>query len=55
MTNKLLCQLYETSISLTEIIEQMSIDSDMLDSQEYLDWKDSINTLSLDPDRPDVV
>ena len=49
MKNKTLCQLYETSIKMLECIEQLS--SDMLDEQEYLNWKDELNRLSIDVDR----
>lgn len=51
MNKELLCQLYETSIKIIEIIDKLSIDNKMLDSQHYLLWKDSLNSLSLDPDR----
>jgi len=33
-------------------IENLSIENEMLDTQEYLLWKDTLNTLSIDPDRP---
>lgn len=49
--NKLLCQLYETNIALLEIARDMTIENDMLDSQEFLDYQDALNKLSLDPDR----
>lgn len=49
MKNKSLCQLYETSIQMLKIIEDLS--TDMLDEQEYLDWKDELNRLSIDKDR----
>jgi hypothetical protein len=32
-------------------IENLSIENEMLDTQEYLLWKDTLNSLSLDPDR----
>lgn len=52
MTNKeLLYQLYETSIKMIELIDKLSIENNMIDSQHYLCWKDSLNSLSLDPDR----
>jgi len=44
-------QLYETSIQILEAIEKLSIENKMLDTQEYLSWKDSLNKLSIDPDR----
>ena len=50
MKNKSLCQLYETSIQMLKIIEDLST-TDMLDEQEYLDWKDELNRLSIDKDR----
>lgn len=49
--NKLLCQLYETSIKMLQIIEKLSIENGMLDTQEYLTFQDSLNALSLDPNR----
>lgn len=51
-TKELLCQLYETSIKMLYAIENLSIENEMLDTQEYLLWKDTLNTLSIDPDRP---
>lgn len=50
-TKELLCQLYETSIKMLYIIENLSIENEMLDTQEYLLWKDTLNILSIDPDR----
>lgn len=51
MTNDLICQLYETSIKMLNVIDRLSIENNMIDTQEYLLWKDSMNELSLDPDR----
>lgn len=48
---EILCQLYETSIKMLQSIEDLSIEHKMLDTQEYLLWKDTLNTLSIDPDR----
>ena len=48
---KLFHQLYEANIKMIEAIENLSIEYDMLDEQDYLDWKDTLNKLSLDPDR----
>ena len=50
-TKELICQLYETSIKMLQCIENLSIEHEMLDTQEYLLWKDTLNTLSIDPDR----
>lgn len=50
-TKELLCQLYETSIKMLKIIEALSIENEMLDTQDYLDFQNSLNYLSLDPDR----
>lgn len=47
----LLYQLYETSVQMLRTIEEISIENKMLDDQHYLCWKDSLNVLSLDPDR----
>lgn len=44
-------QLYEANIKMIEAIENLSIKEDMLDSQEYLNWHDDLNTLSLDSNR----
>ena len=51
MSEELICQLYETSIKMLQSIEELSIEHNMLDAQEYLLWKDTINSISLDPDR----
>ena len=50
-TKELICQLYETSIKMIELIDKLSIENDMIDSQHYLCWKDYLNFFSLDPDR----
>ena len=44
-------QLYKTSVQMLQLIEDFSIECDMLDTQEYLNWKDDLNRISLDPDR----
>lgn len=44
-------QLYDSIIKQIEAVENLSIEYDMLDSQEYLNYKDKLNKLSLDPDR----
>ena len=49
--NEILCQLYETSIKMLQIIENLSIENKMLDTQEYISWKDNLNFLSIDQDR----
>ena len=38
---------------MLETIDRISIEDNLLDDQHYLLWKDSINALSLDPDRED--
>ena len=48
---KLFEQLYEAVIKEIKAIEDLSIEYDMLDCEEYLNWKDKLNELSLDPDR----
>lgn len=48
---KLIHKLYEASIEEISAIEDLSIEYDMLDSQEYLNWKDALNSLSIDLDR----
>jgi hypothetical protein len=51
MNEKLFLDLYKANIDEIKAIEQLSIDCNMLDSQEYLDWKENLNSLSLDSDR----
>lgn len=51
MRTDLFRQLYEANIDEIKAIEQLSIDHNMLDNGYYLYWKDSLNKLSLDPDR----
>ena len=51
MNTKLFKDLYQANIDEIKAIEQLSIDYNMLDTQEYLLWKDTLNSLSLDPDR----
>ena len=46
---EVLYQLYKNSIEMLQIIENLSVD--MLDDQEYLSWKDNLNSLSIDLDR----
>lgn len=43
--------IYKANIDVIKAIEKLSIENDMLDTQEYLDWKDELNALSLDLDR----
>ena len=43
--------LYQANIDEIKAIEQLSIDLDLLDSQDYLNWKNALNALSLDSDR----
>ena len=52
MTDKdLLRQLYKKNIKEIKQIEDLSIKYNMLDEQEYLNWKDELNKLSIDLDR----
>lgn len=48
---KLLYQLYETSIKMLQTIENLSIENNMLDNQQYILWKDNLNLLSIDQNR----
>lgn len=43
--------LYKNTISNIELIRNMSETFNMLDSQEYLNFLDKLNELSLDQDR----
>lgn len=49
--NEYFRQLYEANIQMIDAIEKLSIEYDMLDEQEYLDWKDKLNEYSIDLDR----
>ena len=51
MNTKLFKELYESHIEMAEAIERLSVENNMLDNGYYLDWKDSLNKISLDPDR----
>ena len=48
---KLFKDLYRANIDEIKAIEHLSEIHDMLDTQEYLNWKDTLNKLSLDTDR----
>lgn len=48
---ELLYQLYETSIKMLQTIENLSIENNMLDNQQYILWKDNLNSLSIDQNR----
>ena len=43
----------KTILKEIENIEQYAIDNDLLDTQEYLNFQDTLNKFSLDPDRID--
>lgn len=51
MRTELFKQLYQANIDEIKAIEQLSIDYNMLDSQEFLEYQDKLNELSLDPNR----
>lgn len=55
MTNEnLICKLFEISTKLIYYIDQLAIKNDMMDFTSYLEWKDKLNALSMDPDREDT-
>ena len=55
MTNEnLICKLFDASINMIYYIDQLAIKNDMLDFMSYLEWKDKLNKLSMDPDREDT-
>lgn len=43
----------KTILKEIENIEQYAIDNNLLDTQEYLNFQDTLNKFSLDPDRID--
>ena len=53
MDTKLFRDLYQANIDEIEAIERLSIEHTMLDNGYYLDWKNQLNKLSIDIDRPD--
>ena len=51
MNKEELYELYDSSINKIKAIDKLSKVFNMLDDQKYLDWKDELNKLSIDPDR----
>ena len=51
MRTEIFRDLYQANIDEIKAIEQLSIDYNMLDTQDYINWKDMLNKYSLDPDR----
>ena len=47
-------KLYKSNIQNAKMIEMLSVVNGMLDDQEYLNWKDELNKLSIDKDRKDT-
>ncbi len=43
----------KTILKEIENIEQYAIDNNLLDTQEYLNFQDTLNKFSIDPDRID--
>ena len=48
MTQKLFKELYEATIQKIEILKKLSIEYNMLNEDEYLDFQTKLNELSLD-------
>ncbi len=51
MNKELFRQLYEANIDEIKAIEQLSINYNMLDNEDYLTWHEQLNQLSLESDR----
>lgn len=51
MMKKIISELYEASIQEIKAIRNLSIEYNMLDDQNFLNWLDELNKLSVDPDR----
>lgn len=51
MNEKLIYQLYETSIKMLEAIDLLSQNLNLINQQDYLNWKDKLNELSIDPNQ----
>jgi hypothetical protein len=48
MKNQLFKELYEATIQQIEIVKKISIEYDMLNEDEYLEFQTRLNELSLD-------
>ena len=48
MRKELFKELYEATIQQIEIVKRISIEYDMLNEDEYLDFQTKLNELSLD-------
>lgn len=48
MSKELFKELYEATIQQIEIVKKLSIEYDMLNEDEYLDFQTKLNELSLD-------
>ena len=48
MKKELFKELYEATIQQIEIVKRISIEYDMLNEDEYLDFQTKLNELSLD-------
>ena len=48
MKNQLFIELYEATIQQIEIVKKISIEYDMLNEDEYLEFQTRLNELSLD-------
>lgn len=47
MSNELFKQLYEATLEMAETTFRISQEFDMLSSQEFLDYQDKLNALSV--------
>lgn len=53
MYNELWKQLFKAHVDEAEAIYRLAQEYDMLDSQEFLDWQDKLNELSVKYDKED--
>lgn len=51
MPQKYIKELFKSSIKEIEAIDRLAKMYQLEDSQEYLNWKDALNYLSIDADR----
>ena len=49
MTLQLFKELYDVTIEQIEIVRRISLEYDMINSQEWINFQDELNRLSLDP------
>ena len=44
-------EMYEAHIQMGKAIQDIALEYDLINEQEFLNWQDELNKLSIDPDR----